>query len=1146
MKQLHKPFFTLLLLASFFCVRAQKKLPQTLLWRISGKQLQKPSYLFGTIHLSDERLFKFGDSLLHAIETSEGLAIEVNPEEMVAYGINKALDNRENSKPIKDVLGNKNFSGYSKRLSKKFGKPATEVTANDLLKEKNKWASEVFTKGDMNTFLDAWLYETAKKQGKWVGGIEDIMDQAGLIDDLIDQSDVDAVLSADKALDDSIMNKMIQKYVSQDLTFFSELYYQDRDALLVKRNIKMARRIDSLSAIRTTFFAVGTAHLPGEDGIIALLRQKGFTVEPVFSVKKIAAKDYKYKEVELPWQEVTAGNGSYKVSMPGTPLDLKVAPGVKINFYMDLLSMTGYGVMNIGSMFMGSVSRDSLFKIMADNMAKGQNVTLKPAENNGAEFFYNMEGMEARIQMYNTDNNFFVLMLMGFKKSTLTSPAATRFLQSFKIQPKTDVSSVAPMATFTDSFSHVSVTTPTLLEPFKELTVSDEIWDTRTFASTDATGAYYMLMIKETRQGAYLTGDSSAFKALYNGMKEKYGQIKTKQIMAGGIPALSMEGTLKGTAVYSRWLAVGKYNRQFILMSFTDSASAYSNTCNQVFNSLSFQDASFLTWQPRLSADSAFTTNAPAAFTSQPNIGNMQATRDPETAMSYFIRCDTLGQYTWFTSDSALYKHLEKSSIKQLIPVHVQPASQNGLTGWEWLTKEATQDKIQARSRVYINGDKVYTIFAVGDSSLLYNSYSNSFFNSFRCTVNDTVTSLRQPKAGLLLNNLFASDVETRQEAFSALSLAPFTKADIPLLQEALLKTYPYMYDSSETYSSYVNEKIGYTLANLADSNTVTFIANQFTKAPPPGKEIATALLKTLANLPNSYSYQTFARLAPGNASALEEASLSFKFKDSLALTASVYDSLLLLAQNPKLAPFVAHIGMALADTGYISFTLLQQHKADFIRSVKEKLPQLLKEKNSWDYDFVQLIRLLGQCKDSAANQALRSLFAVKDQFLKKEAVITLIKNGQQVPASVMLSLARDSSVRLPLYNSLLEIHKEALFPKQYLTRDHFALSGVYSMLDNESDTVTIKLAARRQAVYKGKKYLFYLYKITEGTGKEAYSYLGIAGGYSLTGTGADPEEDVIGYYTSEDYNAAKLTQQLEAYLKEYSGSDTEESEVEE
>jgi len=74
-----------------------------LLWRISGNRLQKPSYLFGTMHLNDKRLFRFDDSVYRAIEKTEGLAIEVNPDEMAAYFVNKMFNQIENGKKLKDV-----------------------------------------------------------------------------------------------------------------------------------------------------------------------------------------------------------------------------------------------------------------------------------------------------------------------------------------------------------------------------------------------------------------------------------------------------------------------------------------------------------------------------------------------------------------------------------------------------------------------------------------------------------------------------------------------------------------------------------------------------------------------------------------------------------------------------------------------------------------------------------------------------------------------------------------------------------------------------------------------------------------------------------------------------------------------------------
>src|SRR5215813_3229202 len=58
---------------------SSKKYP-SLLWEISGNGLQKPSYLFGTMHVSDKLAFHLGDSFYTAIKSAEVVALETNPE----------------------------------------------------------------------------------------------------------------------------------------------------------------------------------------------------------------------------------------------------------------------------------------------------------------------------------------------------------------------------------------------------------------------------------------------------------------------------------------------------------------------------------------------------------------------------------------------------------------------------------------------------------------------------------------------------------------------------------------------------------------------------------------------------------------------------------------------------------------------------------------------------------------------------------------------------------------------------------------------------------------------------------------------------------------------------------------------------------
>src|SRR6478736_1196258 len=52
----------------------------SLFWEITGKGLKKPSYLFGTMHVSNKMAFHLSDSFYNAIQNTDMVALELNPE----------------------------------------------------------------------------------------------------------------------------------------------------------------------------------------------------------------------------------------------------------------------------------------------------------------------------------------------------------------------------------------------------------------------------------------------------------------------------------------------------------------------------------------------------------------------------------------------------------------------------------------------------------------------------------------------------------------------------------------------------------------------------------------------------------------------------------------------------------------------------------------------------------------------------------------------------------------------------------------------------------------------------------------------------------------------------------------------------------
>ena len=414
--------------------------PHTLLWRISGHGLKQSSYLFGTMHLADKRLFNFDDSVYQSIEKCEGLAIEVNPDEMVAWFMNKAMDDLQKGQKLSTLLSSKEYARYGSRLSKKLGKPADQITTLDITNEKNKWMGNYFEKGEMPTFVDTYLYNIARKQGKWVGGIEDLADQTGIIDHNIDNSDLEYILADDHQTADASnsLEKMITLYQQQDLRGISDFITQqdDEDLLLTKRNIKMARRMDSLSALRTMFFAVGAAHLAGESGVISLLKEKGFTVEPVFSKTKIKPENYIVKETESPWVNVE-DKGFYKTSMPGSPVSLRLYGLLNMKFYFDIFNMSGCYTMALR--VPGNMSNvDS----MMNNMAKAVFFSKKAVPftkisadgREGREFNGKMQNFNLRLRLFMDKNTLCAAAFISMKKEVMDGPIGKKFFTSLKFE----------------------------------------------------------------------------------------------------------------------------------------------------------------------------------------------------------------------------------------------------------------------------------------------------------------------------------------------------------------------------------------------------------------------------------------------------------------------------------------------------------------------------------------------------------------------------------------------------------------------------------------------------------------------------------------------------------------------------------------
>ncbi|MFL9481953.1 TraB/GumN family protein [Chitinophagaceae bacterium LWZ2-11] len=1132
------------------CIFAQKQYANTLLWRISGKGLEKPSYLFGTMHLNDKRLFRFDDSVYSAIEHSEGFAIEVNPDEMIAYSVNKMVDNLGKGKNIKDVLTSKDYRKYSDKLTKKFKKPANEINTNDLVKEKNKWMTEYLEKGEMPTFVDAYLFNVARREGKWTGGIEDIADQAGLLEENIDKTDIEYMLADDKEVSENkVMEKMINMYEMQNITdieAFAGSSFGDKDVTLIKRNVKMARRMDSLIAFRNMFFAIGSAHLAGDSGVINMLRSRGFTVEPVISNKKIASDDYKVKEVEQPWYEVSDANGLYKVSMPGNATVVKLYGLLEMKFLMDIFTYTGFSSMAVVSGEKQGAEKDKMFDVMAEQIFSKPKLPWKKIENNGIEgreYLQPLDGTYSRLQLFFFNKTVYMAHMFALKKEELSSDKASKFFSSYtitKVKPASETNTYE----FKDSIFGISLKSHVKLELNEKMSkMNDGSTGMSVYSGVEvSSGSYIMLFVNNIKPGYHIINARDNYDNFYSLFEKQYFNVKKDSFLLDGAKVFVAVGEVKAQhGLYVKSIASVKNNRAFILMVLTDSAN--KPMADEVIASFKFIPHPIVNWKRSMSIDSTFTTWGPSNIMPYITEGgeSQQLGYDTTTASTYYVIPGNLNKYTWFDSVGSFWNAQIKAETGYRDSLLSDVLVKNGSVEGREILVQKKGGITYNRTRFLVNDTMLYKLYLSGEKDFLYSDNANKFFNEFSFNKPIRNTFITDSKAALLLSALESSDSVTRNDAYSALQIVPFAKKDLPLLHAALFKQYlPINFYVDTTM---INEAIAKQLIRVNDTSTIAFVKqqyHQFINEREPLKIVALALL---ANVHTKESYDLLAHLLI--TSPPEKDALSYKIRaglnDSLALTASIYSSLAKLASDSTSGPALAKISLTLIDSSALDKSVVKTYEGDFITAANTLLPSLKKKTDDfYNYEIRDLIKLLLVLNSPASVKTVKDYLQVYDKDLREYVAARLLEKGIPVQPEIITGIAADKVSRQNLYYDLKKMNRSSLFPKQYLTQAYFAESQMYLMASDEDDPTSITFLSKKEGLYNEKKYLFYLYKVTYGKGKDATSYLGVAGGYNLSGTGIEEKEELTQVFTDEEFDANKIAQLFNKYLKSLAKSDDE------
>ncbi len=286
----------LIMLLSFFPLFAQGQL----LWKITGKNLKKPSYLYGTMHTSHEKAFRLVDSLVVKIAGCEAYAGEMILDPSMLFAVMQQIFMGKDT-TLQTLLSPEEYKIVKKTLDEKLSmmSPIAErikpMFTSILLGEGGMEGMQMPENESKNKRkpLDLHLQDEATKRSLALVGLETLEEQMNVFNNIPLKNQAKMLyqevtnIGKDSTADTS-MEKMLDWYAEQKLDSLyqyaskgfanePELSYQ----ILTKRNINMADRIEKLILEKSAFIAIGAAHLPDKQGVIELLRKKKFKVEAV-------------------------------------------------------------------------------------------------------------------------------------------------------------------------------------------------------------------------------------------------------------------------------------------------------------------------------------------------------------------------------------------------------------------------------------------------------------------------------------------------------------------------------------------------------------------------------------------------------------------------------------------------------------------------------------------------------------------------------------------------------------------------------------------------------------------------------------------------------------------------------------------------
>ena len=267
-----------------------------LLWKISGRGIEKPSYILGTHHAIP---FTYCDSIPGLMKAFEEVDFVIGEFDMVKMGEMSPVQMQNMQKMMMMPADTTLMSLFSKEEKELLDAYLKETVGAELqifsamkpmtimITVQNRILMDIIPDIASMTGMDKYMQTLAASKGKSVGGLETMEYQMNLLYGNSLEEQADALLEmAQNGNSKELMAELTVAYKTQNLdalwsVFKDQMTRYEYDALVSERNKNWKKQIVELLPVQSSLFVVGSGHLPGEKGMIKLLKKAGYKVKPV-------------------------------------------------------------------------------------------------------------------------------------------------------------------------------------------------------------------------------------------------------------------------------------------------------------------------------------------------------------------------------------------------------------------------------------------------------------------------------------------------------------------------------------------------------------------------------------------------------------------------------------------------------------------------------------------------------------------------------------------------------------------------------------------------------------------------------------------------------------------------------------------------